>query len=161
MNKTKKRRQKMQRVNDLIDAYILRKRAKQEKRNYLGASIIGDDCLRRIQLQYMHPGKAEFTAQQLRTFDIGHALEPLIAEWLHTAGFDLRTHDSKGKQFGFSTANGLIAGHVDGIIFEGGDLYGYPRLWECKTMNNKNWNDVDKRGLLVCTTHKSRFTWLT
>jgi hypothetical protein len=41
----------MQKINDLLDAKIIEKRKTQEKRNYLGVSIVGDDCLRRIQLQ--------------------------------------------------------------------------------------------------------------
>jgi hypothetical protein len=40
----------MQQINDLLDKKISQEYAKQEKGNYLGASIIGDDCLRRIQL---------------------------------------------------------------------------------------------------------------
>jgi hypothetical protein len=97
----------------------------------------------------------------LRTFDIGHCLEDLIAEWIRLAGFDLRTKNENGEQFGFSTAGGKIAGHVDGII------YGFPPelkqgndnasaanqmgawLWECKTLSNKSWNDTQKRGVLV------------
>jgi hypothetical protein len=91
----------------------------------------------------------EFSAQTLRTFDIGHCLEDLIADWMILAGFKLRTRGGITEQFGFSIADGKIAGHVDGIIFDGPDCCKYPCLWECKTLNNKSWNDTAKRGVLV------------
>jgi hypothetical protein len=138
----------MKTINDQLDAKLLEQRKNQEKRNYLGASMLGDECVRKIQLQYMQHD-SDFSAQTLRTFAIGHALEPLVAEWLRIAGFDLRTHDENDEQFGFSNADGKIAGHCDGIIFAGPDCCKYPCLWECKTMNNKSWNDTAKRGVLV------------
>jgi hypothetical protein len=145
-----KKEGKMQQINDLLDTQLLKRQESEEKRKYLGASGIGDDCLRKIQLQYMQSDK-EISARTVRTFDIGHTLEPLVAEWLRVAGFDLRTHDENGKQFGFSAVNGKLKGHVDGIIFDfPPQLKLKPQaLWECKTMNDKNWNDTKKRGVLV------------
>jgi hypothetical protein len=149
----------MQKINGLLDAKLIEKHRSQEKRNYLGASIIGGDCLRQIQLQYMKH-EVDISAQNLRTFAIGNCLEDLIVEWMILAGFDLRTRNENGEQFGFSVADGKIAGHVDGII------HNFPKelkeasaanlsrpgsawLWECKTLNNKSWNDTQKRGVLV------------
>jgi hypothetical protein len=139
---------KMQPINDLLDAKIIEKRRNQEKRNYLGASIIGGDCLRQIQLQYMKR-EMNFSAQNLRTFDIGNCLENLIADWMILCGFDLKTRDENGEQFAFSMAYGKLKGHADGIICGGPDFMKYPCLLEIKTMNNKNWNDTQKRGVLV------------
>jgi hypothetical protein len=138
----------MQQINDLLDAGIIENHRGQEKRNYLGASIIGEDCLRKIQLQYTNH-EMNFSAQTLRTFAIGSYLEELIANWIILAGFDLRVRDENGKQFGFSIAGGKIGGHVDGMIFAGPDFCKYPCLWECKTLNDKSWNDTKKRGVLV------------
>jgi hypothetical protein len=138
----------MQTINDLLDAKLLEQHKNQEKRNYLGASVIGGDCLRQIQLQYMHR-ESEFSAQNLRTFAIGNYLEDLIADWIKLAGFDLRTRNENGEQFGFSIADGKLQGHVDGVIFAGPDFMKYPCLLEIKTMNNKSWTDTVKRGVLV------------
>ena len=138
----------MQQINDLLDVKLLEQHKNQEKRDYLGASMLGDECICKIQLQYMKH-ESDVSAQNLRTFAIGHCLEDLIAEWLWLAGFDLKTRNENGEQFGFSIADGKIAGHVDGIIFSGPDFLKYPCLWECKTMNDKNWNDTQKRGVLV------------
>jgi hypothetical protein len=138
----------MQQINDLLDAKLLEQHKSQEKRDYLGASMLGNECVRKIQLQYIKH-EVDFSAQNLRTFAIGHCLEDLIAEWIKLAGFDLRTRNENREQFGFSIADGRIAGHVDGIIKNGPNFCKYPCLWECKTMSNKSWNDTAKRGVLV------------
>ncbi len=142
----------MQRLNDIVDSKILEQYKTQEKRSYLGASSIGDECIRKVQLQYMQKNQ-KISAKQIRTFDIGHCLEDLVIEWLRIAGFDLKTRNEKGEQFGFSAADGKFEGHVDGLI------YGFPEqfpdkptgvsLLEIKTMNHKSWNDTQKRGVLV------------
>jgi hypothetical protein len=138
----------MLQINDILDAKLLERHKSQEKRDYLGASMLGDECTRKIQLQYMKH-EVDVSAQTLRTFAIGHCLEDLIAEWIVLAGFDLQARNESGEQFGFSVADGKLKGHVDGIIFGGPDFLKYPALWECKTMNNKSWNDTKKRGVLV------------
>ena len=142
----------MKQLNDIVDSKILEQYNTQEKRSYLGASSIGDECIRKVQLQYMQKDQ-KISAKQVRTFDIGHCLEDLIIKWLRIAGFDLKTRNENGEQFGFSAADGKFAGHVDGLI------YSFPEefpdkstgvcLLEIKTMNNKSWNDTQKRGVLV------------
>lgn len=97
----------MQRINEILDAKLIEYHRHQKKRDYLGVSSIGDECMRKVQLQY--EGKeAEFSASTLRTFDIGHSLEDPVAEWMHIAGFGLKTRNENGEQFGFSTAEGRI-----------------------------------------------------
>ena len=139
-------------LNNIVDSKLLEQYNTPEKRSYLGASSIGDECIRKVQLQYMQKDQ-KVSAKQIRTFDIGHCLEDLIIKWLRIAGFDLKTRNENGDQFGFSVADGKFAGHVDGLI------YSFPEqfpdkptgvcLLEIKTMNNKSWNDTQKRGVLV------------
>ena len=139
-------------LNNIVDSKLLEQYSTQEKRSYLGASSIGDECIRKVQLQYMQKNQ-KVTAKQVRTFDIGHCLEDLIIQWLRIAGFDLKTRNENGEQFGFSAADGKFAGHVDGIIIsfpeEFPDKPEGTALLEIKTMNNKSWNDTQKRGVLV------------
>ena len=143
----------MQEINKILDARIIERHKLQKKRDYLGVSSIGDDCLRKVQLQY--EGKeAEFSASTLRTFDIGHCLEDLVAEWLRISGFNLKTKNENGEQFGFSTAEGRIKGHVDGKIVDvSEDLKQFfprlPLLWECKTLNHKSFQETAKKGLML------------
>jgi CRISPR/Cas system-associated exonuclease Cas4 (RecB family) len=143
----------MESINEILDAKMVEHHAAtNEKRTYLGASSMGEPCLRKIQLQYTGHGE-DAAPGVLRTFAIGHALEPLVAEWMRIAGFQLKTHDENGEQFGFSVADGRIGGHIDGILLDGPDGVHYPCLWECKTMNDKNWNHTVKHGVPVSKPH--------
>ena len=143
----------MQRINEILDAKIIENHKQQKKRDYLEVSSIGDDCLRKVQLQY--EGKeADFSASTLRTFDIGHCLEDLVAEWLRIAGFDLKTKNENGEQFGFSTAEGRIKGHIDGKIVDVSEnlkqlFTRFPILWECKSLNHKSFQETAKKGLML------------
>ena len=147
----------MQKINEILDAKLQERYESQEIRNYLGASMLGDECMRKVQLQYLG-NRANVSAQTLRTFDIGTLLEDLVAKWLRIAGFDLKTRNEEGKQFGFSVADGKIAGHVDGIIVDfPEELAGAVKksgqasrlLWECKTLQHKSWQETAKKGLML------------
>ena len=95
-----------QSINELLDQRLLQWHAMQDKRKYLGASMIGDECIRKVQLQYL--GKDPMiTAKQVRTFDIGHHLEELIIHWLRIAGFYVIRRDDNDEQFDFATARAV------------------------------------------------------
>lgn len=140
------------RVNAHIDAAFFAKRANEVRREYVGASAIGDECLRKIQFGYLNvpPDEGRMNGKTLRIFNIGHRFEDILAEWLRDAGFILETVDpSTGKQFGFSVMGGKGKGHLDGILRGGPVPLAYPALWECKALNEKGWQDVKKRGLAI------------
>jgi hypothetical protein len=95
--------------------------------------------------------RGRVSGRTLRIFDVGHALEDLAIRWLRLAGIDLHTRRKDGGQFGFSVANGRIQGHVDGVIADAPADLGltFPTLWECKTMNDRNWKACVKSGVAV------------
>ena len=133
-------------VNDRIDAVLLLEHAAQPKRQYLGASRIGEPCMRRLTYEAMHtPEDADktFSGRTLRIFEVGHAFEDLSIRWLRAAGFNLRTHKKSGEQFGFQTAQGRVRGHIDGVIVDGPNIgLLWPALWEHKALGNKGWTIV-------------------
>ncbi len=142
------------RINAHIDTAIIAERDATPPRTYLGASRLGVSCERALQFEFAHAPKdegGEFSGQVLRIFAIGHELEELAIRWLRGAGFDLLTQKTDGGQFGFSVAGGRIRGHVDGIIASApADLgFSIPALWECKTMNAKNWRACVKDGVAI------------
>lgn len=145
------------RINEHIDAVLVAERDAAPPRDYLGASRLGVACERALQFEFVGAPKddgGDFSGQVLRIFAIGHQLEDLAIRWLRGAGFDLYTHKAHrpdGEQFGFSVAGGRIRGHVDGIIAAGPEDLGFavPALWECKTMNAKNWRACVKDGVTV------------
>jgi len=67
--------------------------------------------------------------------------------WLRDAGFDLRTEDKMGQQFGFSIADDEIKGHIDGVICGGDVDMGYPCLWENKSANDQKWKGFQRMGV--------------
>lgn len=140
-----------QRVNAVINTSLVRARAQQAERDYLGASRLGEPCERRLAFEVTHTPVDEgqdFDGPMLRVFEAGHRFEAMSVEWLRGAGFDLRTHRRDGGQFGFSTAGGRLRGHIDGVIVAGPDVGApWPVLWEHKAINAKSWNDLVKRGL--------------
>lgn len=134
-------------INAAIDAALIETRAAEERRNYLGASIVGDPCVRRVALRYLD-GSIPDDTRVLRIFETGHALETLLADWMRRAGFALLTEDPRtGKQFEF--VDGPVAGHSDGIIVTGPAIAGlrYPVVWEAKGLNDKSWNELAKVGV--------------
>jgi|TARA_R100001460_G_scaffold3951_2_gene11522 hypothetical protein len=133
-----------------VDDAILRNEQKRERRKYLGASSIGEECSRKIQyrfLNYPQDERSGFSAQTLRIFQFGHEIEDYTAKWLRDAGFDLRTEDKQGEQFGFSIADDQIRGHIDGVICGGPVTMGYPALWENKSSNDKRFQSFVRHGV--------------
>jgi len=146
-----------ERINAGVDAALEAERAATPPRDYLGGSRLGHPCERALQFEFAGAPKDEgqdFPGRVLRIFAIGHRLEDLAIRWLRAAGLDLYTRKGNrpdGEQFGFSVAGGRIRGHVDGIVAEAPAAYGLrtPALWECKTMNAKNWRETVAKGVTV------------
>lgn len=141
-------------VTVLVDVALQAENATREKRRYLGGSRLGVACERALQFEYADAPVdlgAEFPGRTLRIFEVGHALEDLAIRWLRLSGFDLYTRRKDGEQFGFSVADGRIQGHLDGVIANAPPDLGlaFPMLWECKSMNDKNWRDTVKKGVAV------------
>ncbi len=137
-------------IKEAVDKAIVSNETKRERRKYIGASSIGDECSRKIQYRYLNypidPDKA-FSAKTLRIFQFGHEIEDYAAKWLRDANFDLRTEDKDGGQFGFSIADGEIRGHIDGVICGGDVDMGYPALWECKSANDSKFKGFVRHGV--------------
>lgn len=143
-----------EKINLLIDKALTFEHSKQIKRDYLGASRLGVSCNRALQFEYTDTPKDEnqnFTGRTLKIFQAGHIFEELMVKWLRLGGFDLITHKQNGDQFGFTVADGKVKGHIDGVIISAPKDLGFtfPMLFECKSLNNKSWKEVEKKGLAV------------
>ncbi len=140
------------RLTALIDVGMQQARAKEEARRYLGASRLGVACERALQYEYVQApvdyGRA-IEGRMLRIFERGHVIEDSMVAWLRAAGFDLRTRDRGGEQFGFSVADGRLQGHADGVIVGGSEGFAYPCLWENKCLGGKSWREQEKHRLAV------------
>lgn len=135
-----------------LDQAMLTKRSQQTRRPYLGASMWGDSCERKLGYVYHNTPIDEgrgFSPEILRVFDMGHDGEDRTAEYLRLAGFELLTHTEENKQFGFVAGDGKLKGHIDGVIMSGPEIPGlvYPVLWENKELNDKSWTDTTRNGV--------------
>jgi len=157
MDKMKSQNSKTHSFEEVIDSKIVEKNKQEPKRKYLGSSVLGDKCARKIQYMFLgqepDEGK-EFNAKTFRIFQMGHELENTMAGWIRNAGFDLRTMDANGEQFGFAIAEEKIKGHIDGVICGGPLDTPYPMLWECKTANDKKFRDFKFKGIKANHTYE-------
>jgi hypothetical protein len=131
-------------MNDVIERAAAT--AAELPRPYLGASIIGDECLRKVQFDWWC--KPTLPARVRDIFARGHYFEEVARQYLIAAGFKFAPPEAAA----FSAVNGCLRGHADGIVIAGpnplnGAYFNYPLLWEHKALNAKNWRAVERDGL--------------
>jgi hypothetical protein len=140
-------------INELIERA---EPPEQNVRQYLGASAIGSECLRKIQYDWMvDPVHASQTRDIFRR---GHLFEELTRQHLIRAGFVFAPEN----QLAFSAAGGLFRGHADGIVTAGPAMpgVGYPCVWEHKALGDKGWKALERDGLEKAYPHYAAQTWL-
>jgi len=137
------------RINSTIDAALEAKNRSQKPRNYLGGSRLGVECDRALQYEFFNVPKddgKDFSGRILRIFDRGHWIEEYLIKILRMAGYDLRTTNNAGHQFGFKALNDKLQGHCDGVFLSGPHISA-PCLWECKGIQEKDWKALEKEKL--------------
>src|SRR4029077_8510195 len=103
--------------------------------------IVGADCLRKVQYDWWCT--PTHSARLREIFDRGHYFEERSRRLLSEAGFKFAPPEA----LAFSTVDGLLRGHADGVILAGPDLradLSYPLLWEHKAINAKNWRALER-----------------
>jgi hypothetical protein len=131
-------------INQLINELIeCAEPAGENYRQYLGASSIGSECLRKVQYDWMCD--PQFPVQTLDIFERGHCSEDRTRRHLIAAGFKF----APPEQLKFETAGGLFRGHADGILVAGPQLPAlrYPCVWEHKCLKSKGWKAIERDGL--------------
>jgi hypothetical protein len=134
-------------INDAINTAIERAAATMAEmpRPYLGASIVGHECARRVQFDWWC--KPTLPARVREIFDRGHYFEERSRQHLIATGFKF----APDERLGFVAMIGAFRGHADGIITAGPQLPDvdlvYPLIWEHKCLNAKRWREVERHGL--------------
>lgn len=117
----------------------------QKERRYIGASIVGHPCDRRIWLEWkrlVDPRQyqdEEKIGQKLEIFQRGNEEEEIFIKKLHDAGYIV-----KDRQWEFSVYDGKLQGHCDGVIV---DDEGYEYIFEFKTMKDSTFKRAAKEGI--------------
>jgi hypothetical protein len=130
-------------INAALDAAAAIEQ-REQRRDYLGASGIGSECLRKVQFDWQRV--SVHAARTKRIFNRGHASEEKIAGQLALAGFRIERGTDRT---GFAACAGAFRGHCDGIIVDGPEIEGlkYSCLWENKCLGASGWKKIEKAGL--------------
>ncbi len=117
--------------------------SKQEdwRRPHLGASIIGEECERKIWYSFRWYKKPDFDGRMLRLFETGHLAEDRIFSELKAIG--IKVHS---QQKVVHIIAPFFMGSIDGIG-EGFSESKVPHLLEVKTHNKKSWEELNAKGL--------------
>jgi hypothetical protein len=131
-------------VNDAIER-VAAPAMGRPREQYLGASILGHECLRRIQFDWWI--LPEFAARTREIFDRGHYFESRARQHLISAGFEF----APPIACEFTAVDGVMRGHADGIIIHGPGLLGadviYPLIWEHKCLKATSYREIERDGL--------------
>ncbi len=127
------------------------KSAAEPPRDYLGASVIGDECSRKLWYSFNNYPRKPFDAATLRRFEDGHRTEALVIERLRQVpGIELWDRHDDGGQIGGKLFAGKFGWHVDGVILGLLQSPKTPHVLEVKATAEKKFKEftvlVDKLG---------------
>lgn len=133
-------------IEEAIDEWAV-KEYRQEPRNHLGISEIGEECKRKIYYKFRWFGFEEFDGRMLRLFQRGHREEEKYINYLENIGCKVFRFDENGKQFRMSGVMDHYGGSCDGIVKT--PWYpDIPMIAEFKTHNTKSFVGYIADGLL-------------
>jgi len=102
-------------IKEDINNYCVELTRSNEYRNHLGASVMGDQCWRKLYSKFRWFRKPEFDGRMQRLFNVGHEAEPRFIKYLKGIGFQVQERDpSTGEQWRISGAKGHYGGSLDG-----------------------------------------------
>lgn len=111
-------------------------------RDYIGASLIGHECLRKIWYEYQGQEKEMIDSRIQRTWEIGKTLEFYVVQLLRDTGLAIETPNEQNNYLEFcDKEHPWFKGHLDAKLLD-------PlAIIEIKTTNNINFNTYKNKGL--------------
>lgn len=113
----------------------------------LGASSIGEECIRSIWLDWRGYARKSFPGRMLRLFGTGHWQEDRVVADLKAAGLQVWEKREDGKQFEFTDPTGHLIVKLDGVVKGVPESADKPHNLEIKTHNQTSFNAVVKHGV--------------
>lgn len=113
----------------------------------LGSSFIGEECVRRIWLDWRGFAREEFEGRMLRLFETGHLQEARVVDDLRLAGLAVWDKQEDGRQFEYVDESGHFITKIDGVIKGVPESEKTPHILEIKTHNKNSFNGVVKKGV--------------
>lgn len=118
----------------------------QKLRDHLGASLIGEPCLRKVWLSYRGCGQSELSARLIRLFNRGHLEEARFHAMLQACGVNTYW-EYNDRQYGYK--DGMFAGSIDGLATNVPDCPNELVMLEFKTMNEARFKQFVNSGMLA------------
>lgn len=112
----------------------------------IGASFLGEECARKIWLDWRGFAREQFEGRMLRLFQTGHLQEARIVEDLRRAGLAVWDKQEDGRQYEFSDPTGHCVTKVDGLV-RGVPGSAKPHVLEVKTHNKNSFSTLMKKGV--------------
>lgn len=139
---------------------------REDFRNHLGASEIGDKCWRALWYGFRWVNRMQFTAtvdkatgelketseekeaRMRRLFARGHSEESRLISLLRGAGFGISEGPEPGKQWRINDVDGHFGGSLDGFAWFP-ESWGIPHrlILELKSHNQKSYDYLKKHGI--------------
>lgn len=137
----------------LIDNIYKTYEVKEAERGFylgrLGASFLGEECLRKTWLSWRAYATAKFGGRMLRLFNTGHLQEDRIVADLRAAGLSVWDRDeTTGEQIQFIDDSGHFIVKLDGIVKGVPESEKTPHVLEIKTHNKNSFSGIEKHGVL-------------
>jgi CRISPR/Cas system-associated exonuclease Cas4 (RecB family) len=113
----------------------------------LGASMIGDDCNRKLWYIFRWSDQEPFTGSVLRLFETGHLEEPRMINDLNNVGIETYDIDPDTRgQISVTDDTGHFGGNLDAVArnFDSNNKW---HVVEMKTHNDKSFNLLVKKGV--------------
>ena len=140
-------RSELQIINRMYDAIAKSKANPDVYLGRIGASFIGEECIRQIWFDWRGFSREQFSGRMLRLFETGHLQEDRIIADLRLAGFSIwNKNEDTGAQFEFSDDTGHFVTKVDGIVKDVPEST-KPHILEVKTHNKNSFSTLVKKGV--------------
>jgi hypothetical protein len=131
-----------------VNAAIEAEQSRAPGRYHLGASIIGDECERKLWYTFRWAHAVLHDARLLRLFNRGQLEENRFNYWLKSAGFQVWDVDpDTNDQWRIEDIGGHFGGSLDGVVMGLPEAPSKPHVSEQKTHNDKSFKDVEKKGV--------------
>ena len=135
---------KMPSLNDTVTKIYEQYENTQEdsRRPHLGASLIGEECKRKLWYIFRWIERQHHDGRLLRLFDTGNHAEPRFVKDMRDIGIEVHDVNPKGDQWRVSDDTGHFGGSMDGCAK---GLPEAPSTWhvvEFKTHGDKSFTDL-------------------
>lgn len=136
----------------LIDNIYKTYEVKEAKRGLylgrLGASFLGEECMRKTWLSWRAYAVAKFGGRMLRLFGTGHWQEERIVADLRAAGLSVWDKDpDTGAQVEYVDDTGHFIVKLDGVVKGVPEAEKTAHVLEIKTHNKNSFSGLSKHGL--------------